>query len=175
MSRRYTPGASSGTPPPTPRERTEVTANTTISFTTREREVVQGLAEGRYVYEIAHLLRLKENTVKHYITVASRTLGVRGRTVVVDRAYELGLIRQPDREQGTLDLMPRHLEVLPLLAQSLTRVQIGLLTGRSKEQVTRDINGLMAELGARTRPHVVTLARMYGLPTAAHAPSAART
>lgn len=135
----------------------------TVSFTRRERQVVQGLADGLTDHEIASRLRLSLATVRRYMTTAKRKVGVTERVALVDRSYGLGLIRSPACEPDTVYLTPQHRELLSLVVKGLSKTQIAVDMRRPPSHVRRATLQLMKALGARTRTHVVTRARQYGL------------
>ncbi len=66
------------------------------ALTEREREVLQSLADGRTVEEIAAALHLSQHTVRNHIRRAMNDLGVRRRLDAVISASRLGLIELPE-------------------------------------------------------------------------------
>jgi DNA-binding NarL/FixJ family response regulator len=67
----------------------------TGTLTAREREVLQGIADGRTVGEIAATLHLSQHTVRNHIRRAMGTLGVHRRLDAVVAASQAGLIELP--------------------------------------------------------------------------------
>ena len=63
------------------------------SLTAREREVLQSMAAGRSIHEIAEALSIGDETVKTHVTNVLGKLQVRDRVHAVIRAYELGVVR----------------------------------------------------------------------------------
>lgn len=61
-------------------------------LTTREQEVLDGLAEGRTVQQIAGQLSLAPKTVENHKTKLFATLGVSNQAEAVDRGHALGLL-----------------------------------------------------------------------------------
>ncbi|HKX27412.1 MAG TPA: response regulator transcription factor [Blastocatellia bacterium] len=61
-------------------------------LTTREREVLTLLAQGKSNKEIAAALEIAENTVRWFLTIIYSKLGVRDRTQAVTTALRLGLV-----------------------------------------------------------------------------------
>jgi DNA-binding NarL/FixJ family response regulator len=62
------------------------------SLTRREREVLQGIADGRSVAELAADLHLSQHTVRNHIRRAMSSLGVRRRLDAVMAAARAGVI-----------------------------------------------------------------------------------
>lgn len=62
------------------------------SLTSREKEVLQRMAEGLANKQIALLLSISEHTVKFHLSSLYTKLGVSSRTEAVKRGIELGLI-----------------------------------------------------------------------------------
>ncbi|MEU1149348.1 response regulator transcription factor [Streptomyces sp. NPDC005863] len=135
----------------------------TVSFTHRERQVVQELAEGKTDREIACRLERSPNTVRHYIGTAKKKVGAGGQVSLVSRSYDLGLLQPPARESGTVDLPPEQQRLIRLLALNTRKRVMATETRMSLGQVTLHLRQLKETLNARTRPHVVTRARQYGL------------
>lgn len=61
-------------------------------LTSREKEVLQHMAEGLANKQIALLLTISEHTVKFHLSSLYAKLGVSSRTEAVKRGIELGLI-----------------------------------------------------------------------------------
>ncbi|MER5301333.1 LuxR C-terminal-related transcriptional regulator [Streptomyces lasiicapitis] len=150
-----------------------MTVNTaTVSFTSREKDVVQGLAEGLTDHAIARRLNRKPSTVRHYIATAMKKVGANRQAALVNYAYDLGLIRPPVREDSTAYVSPQQRELIPLIVRGLTLDQIAAETHTTSARARRDVRRLMKALDAETRAHVVTRARQYGLLKAARPPRA---
>ncbi|MFH8991464.1 LuxR C-terminal-related transcriptional regulator [Streptomyces sp. NPDC017940] len=145
----------------------------TVSFTSRERQVVQGLAEGLTDRVIARRLNRKPGTVRHHISTAKKKVGAKGQAALVDCSYDLGLIRLPALEHGTVHLPPEQRNLITLLTRSLTNGEIAAEIHRSPAQVGVYVRRLMWVLDAQSRAHVVTRARQHGLRQAARPPSSA--
>jgi two-component system, NarL family, nitrate/nitrite response regulator NarL len=67
-------------------------ATGTVALSDREREVLQALADGQDVPEIAGLLHLSQHTVRNHIRHAMQKLGVRRQLDAVVAATRLGYI-----------------------------------------------------------------------------------
>ncbi|MFD6435875.1 LuxR C-terminal-related transcriptional regulator [Streptomyces venezuelae] len=132
-------------------------------LTFREKQVIQGLAEGLTDRVIAKSLNRKPSTVRHYIGTAQKKVGATGRASLVNSVYDLGLLRLNVHEHRSADVPQQERELIPLLARSLTIRQMADETRRTPSQVARSIGQLMEILDARTRAHLMTRARQHGL------------
>ena len=65
-----------------------------VPLTRREREILQGVADGLSNAEIAAQLFLSAGTVKWHLNNVYAKLGVHKRTAAVARARRLGLLRE---------------------------------------------------------------------------------
>ena len=79
--------------PPVPFE-INARAQETLGVSEREREVLELLATGRSNKEIARTLAVSPNTVKTHVARLFEKLEVKRRTQAIQRARELGIIRQ---------------------------------------------------------------------------------
>ncbi len=140
-----------------------MSAGMTVSFTRREKQVVQCLAEGLTDHEIARRLDLKTGTVRHHITTASRKTGAKGQTQLVACSYTLGLLLLPAPESHTVYVPPQLRELIPLIVQGMSKMQIAVQTNTAPSHIRRGTQRLMQLLHARTRPRLVTRARQHGL------------
>ncbi len=71
-----------------------------VPLTPREREVVQLIAEGKKLSEIARLLSRSPATVRAHKASAMRKLGVHSTAELVRAALDLGLVRVPEVPSG---------------------------------------------------------------------------
>jgi len=74
--------------------------NRRLPLTPREREVVQLIAEGRKLSEIARLLSRSPATVRAHKASAMRKLAVHSTAELVRAALDLGLVRVPEVPSG---------------------------------------------------------------------------
>jgi ATP/maltotriose-dependent transcriptional regulator MalT len=72
---------------------TEPPASLIESLTTREREVLELVADGLSNREIARTLEISEHTVKFHLAAIFGKLGVSSRTEAVRRGLQLGLVQ----------------------------------------------------------------------------------
>jgi len=79
--------------PPRPFE-INTRAQETLGVSEREREVLELLAAGRSNKEIARTLDVSPNTIKTHVARLFEKLEVKRRTQAIQRARELGIIRQ---------------------------------------------------------------------------------
>lgn len=63
-----------------------------ITLTPRERDCLQGLADGLSAKEMAHVLRISPRTVEHHIARAQAKMQAKTGAQAVARAVALGLI-----------------------------------------------------------------------------------
>ncbi|WP_019061474.1 response regulator transcription factor [Streptomyces prunicolor] len=142
-----------------------MTTATKIHLTDREEQVVQCLAEGLRPRQIALQLTIREGTVHSYVALAKRKLGASGTAAAVEAAYAARVLLPPESEVGKVDLPVEQRELIPLIARSMTGVQMAAHVKRPLKDVRSDVLALLKALGAGTRAHVPTRARQLGLAT----------
>ena len=108
-------------------------------LTPREVEVLQLIAKGDSNKQIARELKIRDGTVKNYITNILRKLNVFPRTEAVREGVKRGLIKIPDEaeveteaETGLAFLTGRELEVLAWIAHGLSSKQIAKETTHNR-------------------------------------------
>ncbi|MFC7928759.1 LuxR C-terminal-related transcriptional regulator [Streptomyces cinereoruber] len=137
-----------------------------VALAPRERQVLEGLADGRTLPEVANSLRLRDGTATGYLKLAKRRLGASENPAALAHAYANGSITRPEqRDPEDLFLPVEQRELIPLIAQGLRATQIAARTKRPVAVVRRDARELMAALGAKNPAHVVTQAWAYQLLT----------
>ncbi|MEV0982131.1 LuxR C-terminal-related transcriptional regulator [Streptomyces sp. NPDC049915] len=144
------------------------TTITKVVLAPRERQILEGLANGSTLADVAQRLVIREGTAAGYLKVAKRKLHGMGETpAAVAVAYATRAIEEPEpRDPGGLDLPAEQRDLVPLIAQGMSGIQMAAELKRPVEIVRRDARALMAALGARNPTHVVTRAWQYRLLTA---------
>jgi DNA-binding NarL/FixJ family response regulator len=136
-----------------------------VRFTGREVQMVQGLAKGLIPRQIARELAIGVGTVRSYLTQATKKLGASGSAATVEAAYVARLLPPPGRKAGDIELSETQRQLVPLISQGMSRVQMAEQVDKPLQDVREDVRALMQALRAKTLAHVVTRARQHGLPT----------
>ncbi|MFB6533080.1 LuxR C-terminal-related transcriptional regulator [Streptomyces noursei] len=133
----------------------------------RERQVIEGLAEGDTVAAVARSLGLAESTAAGYLKLAKKKLrGTRDISAAVAVGYALRAIGQPvPLDPGAVCLLPEERELVPLIARGLGPAEMASEVRRPLNIVRRDGRRLLVGLGAKNRPHVVKRAWQVGILT----------
>lgn len=71
-------------------------------ITPRQTQILEAVADGLSNSAIASLLKLSESTVKGHINSIMRILEVDNRVQAINRAYALGVLREPARDRKSL-------------------------------------------------------------------------
>ncbi|MGW0844191.1 hypothetical protein ACWD26_29450 [Streptomyces sp. NPDC002787] len=134
----------------------------------REKQVVEGLADGSTLAEVALKLTIRDGTAAGYLKLAKRKLhGVSENSAALAVAYATGAIDEPEsRDPEGLNLPEEQRDLLPLIAQGMSAFQMASELKRPVEVVRRDARELMANLQARNPAHTITRAWQYRLLTA---------
>jgi LuxR family quorum-sensing system transcriptional regulator CciR len=77
---------------------------TKVQLSTRERECLRWIAEGKTSWDIGMILKISDNTVNFHIKNAMRKLGTTSRTVAVVKAIRLNVIELPGRPGSSLPI-----------------------------------------------------------------------
>ncbi|CAN7575962.1 LuxR C-terminal-related transcriptional regulator [Terrabacter sp. LjRoot27] len=132
------------------------------------RESVAAFERYGHVFEAARSrARLSEALRAAGDDAGSRTVAEQAREVAV-RLEAKPLLAELDAVRpggATVELTPRELEVLALLAQGLTNGQIGKQLYISTKTVSVHVSNLLAKLGASGRTEAAAIARRRGLVT----------
>ncbi|MGG2460155.1 LuxR C-terminal-related transcriptional regulator [Streptomyces sp. RGM 3693] len=133
----------------------------------REREVVEGLADGNTLSVVAHTLGITENTAGSYLKLAKKKLhGVRENAAAVAVGYATRAIGRPKLlVPDALCLLCEEAELVPLIARGLGPQEMAGKLQRPLNIVRRDGRGLFVSLGARNRPHAMKRAWQFQLLT----------
>lgn len=149
----------------------------------RERQVVEGLADGSTLAEVARNLMIRQGTASSYLKFAKRKLhGVSENTAALAVAYTTQAITRPDLlDSEMLDLPREQRALVPLIARGMTIAQMATELRRSPGThpvkpetngtpsvtiIRRNIGELTANLQARNRAHLITRAWQYQILTA---------
>lgn len=138
-----------------------------ISLAARERESLEGVAQGLDVPAVAALLGIAAGTVTSYLKSAKAKLGVRELPSALAVGYATATIPAPPLRDEMLDLPVEQRELIPLLAQGMKPVQIARKLNRNPKDVRQFAADLLVSLGARNYAHVVPLAWEHRLLAAA--------
>ncbi|WP_024756086.1 hypothetical protein [Streptomyces exfoliatus] len=138
-----------------------------IELAPREKQVLEGLADGSTLVVVAERLRLRDGTARGYLQLAKRKLyGVSENSAALTVAYATGAVLPPQyRDREELYLPRDQMGLIPLIAQGNRATEIAIETKRPLEVVRRDARDLMSALGAKNPAHLVTRAWAYGLLT----------
>ncbi|WP_412078843.1 response regulator transcription factor [Streptomyces xanthophaeus] len=138
-------------------------ASGSVSFSEREIQVAELLADGLATPEIGQRLHLSEHTVASYVKYAKAKLGVHTGAALVLGLYEHGLLAEPIPSPHPLDLDDDVRSVLPLLVQGVPGSQIALRLKRPVTRVRADMQTAFASVSTRNAAHAVRQLRRYGL------------
>ncbi|OIJ97763.1 hypothetical protein BIV25_13225 [Streptomyces sp. MUSC 14] len=139
-----------------------------VRLSPRERQVVEGLAKGLPLTEVAQALDIRDGTASAYLLNAKRRLhGVSENAAAVAVGYVTKAITLPTLlDPDTLTLPEEQRDLVPLIAMGMTVAQMAEELKRPQGLVSRDGRALTRGLGARNRAHIVTLAWQYRILTA---------
>lgn len=151
-------------------------------MTRRQAEIVQMLADGLTVKEMAEKTGTSVANIHHLIEAAKFSVAARTIHQMIAKAVGADLVEAPplpayappsrkgkprsvapkvSRRRGPLS--PRELEVVALAAQGLANPAIGVELGVSEETVKTTMKHASAKLGARGRTQLVAKAMQAGL------------
>ncbi|MFE4610859.1 DUF6415 family natural product biosynthesis protein [Streptomyces niveus] len=97
-----------------------------VTLAPREQQVVEGLADGSTLAEVAQNLKIRQGTASSYLKFAKRKLhGVSENTAALAVGYTTRAITPPDLlDPETLDLPHEQLDLVPLIARGMTIAQM---------------------------------------------------
>lgn len=144
---------------------TTSTAVPKIVLAPREKEILEGLAHGSPLSEVAQNLGIRPGTASSYLKHAKRKLhGVGENAAALAVAYATGTLEEPaPLDPSLLSLTRDQKELLPLIAQGKPATEMASILRRPVEVVRRDARELMLALRARNPAHIVTQAWAYRL------------
>lgn len=130
----------------------------------RQREVLDGIAQGLTPAEVATNLQIAEGTVKVYLQHIAGKLGTTERAAMVHAAYTCGELPAPGRVQwGQADLSLDQMAVLHRLAAGSTVVQVAKELRRPLHAVRRDAREALTALGAANAPQAIRRCWQLGI------------
>ncbi|MFI1201639.1 hypothetical protein ACH4VR_19670 [Streptomyces sp. NPDC020883] len=141
----------------------------------RERQVVEGLADGSTLASVALGLKIREGTAASYLKGAKRKLyGVSDNAAALAVAYATRAVTLPKLlDPETLYLPQEQRDLVPLIAQGMRAAQMATELKRAVTVIRRDGRELMANLGGspdcprvRNQVHVITRAWQFQVLTA---------
>ncbi|WP_327303007.1 helix-turn-helix transcriptional regulator [Streptomyces sp. NBC_01298] len=134
-----------------------------VSFTEREIQVADLLADGLTTPKVGQRLNLAPATVVTYTRHARAKLGVRTTPALIVGLYERQLLPEPPVSLHTLDLDADVLAVIPLLLHGVPGTDIAKRLKRPVRQVHADIQNLFGDVLALNAAHTVRRLRSHGL------------
>ncbi|MFE5847565.1 hypothetical protein ACFQ7N_38700 [Streptomyces niveus] len=154
-----------------------------VTLAPRERQVVEGLADGSTLDAVAQNLKIRKGTAAGYLKFAKRKLyGVSENAAALAVAYAAQAITRPELlEAEALDLPREQRALVPLIARGMTAAQMATELKKSSRRrpvgpvstgmpsvdiVRRNSRALMVSLEARNPAHVITRAWQYQILTA---------
>ncbi|GHF33437.1 hypothetical protein GCM10010218_13170 [Streptomyces mashuensis] len=129
----------------------------------RERQILQGLATGNALSQVALGLKIREGTAAGYLKLAKSKLhGVSETASAVAVGYALEAIdRPPLRDPKTLFLPREQQDLVPLIARGMAPAQMATELDRPVAVVRADGRNLLTSLQARNRSHLITRAWQF--------------
>jgi len=108
---------------------------------------------------IGYLLK----NVSHQELAAAIRQAARGQSVLSPEATQ-ALVEATVRKSPLIEaLTPREMQVLALMAEGLTNLQIGQQLGITESTIKSHVSTIIAELGVASRTEAVALALRHGL------------
>lgn len=134
-----------------------------VSFTEREIQVADLLADGLTTPEIGRRLYLAPTTVVAYAKHARAELGVRTAPALILGLYERRLLPEPPTSLHLLDLDADVRAIIPLLLHGIPGSHIAKRLNRPVRRVREDRQTLFADVLALNAAHAVRRLRSYSL------------
>ncbi|MET7716308.1 hypothetical protein [Streptomyces sp. NPDC005407] len=134
----------------------------------RERQVVEGLANGSTLAAVALDLKIREGTAAGYLKLAKHKLyGVSESAAALAVGYATDSITCPELlDPEGLFLPCEQRDLVPLVARGLASAQMATELDRPVVDIRSDGRELMEILRAENRAHLVTRAWQYQILTA---------
>ncbi|MFF5567692.1 hypothetical protein ACFY7Z_20415 [Streptomyces sp. NPDC012623] len=132
----------------------------TVLLAPRERQVLEGLSVGSTLAEVALNLKIREGTAAGYLKMAKNKLhGVSETPAAVAVGYATrALTHPPLLDPETLYLPREQRDLIPLIARGMGPAQMATELNQPVTAVRADGRGLLTNLGARNRTHLITRA-----------------
>ena len=138
-----------------------------IILAPRERQVLEGLADGSTLVAVALSLKIRESTATGYLKLARRKLyGVSENAAALAVGYATQAITRPEMlDPEALDVPREQREIVPLIARGMAAAQMATELKRPVDIVRRDGRDLLQNLKAQNRAHAITRAWQYQILT----------
>ncbi|KPI06241.1 regulatory protein LuxR [Actinobacteria bacterium OK074] len=139
-----------------------------IVLAPREKHVLEGLADGGTLAEVALGLGIRPGTASDYLRTAKRKLrGADEDATALAIAYATLALDPPEPlELGELYIPRQQRDLVPLAVAGMRAADMAVELRRPVDVVRRDVRGLTANLRARSPAHLVKRAWQYRLVTA---------
>lgn len=139
-----------------------------INLARRERQVLEGLADGRTLARVASDLTVKTGTATGYLRHARTKLyGASETEAALAIAYATEAITLPEPlDPEGLDLSAEQRDLVPLIARGMSVTEMGTELKRPLDQIRSDSQQLLRNLDAKNRVHAVTRLWQYRMLTA---------
>ncbi|AKN68739.1 hypothetical protein QR97_02010 [Streptomyces sp. PBH53] len=134
----------------------------------RERQVLQGLATGNTLAQVALDLKIREGTANGYLKLAKNKLsGVSDTAAAVAAGYATEAIEPPPFLDPEALFLPREQrDLVPLIARGMAAAQMATELDRPVADIRADGRDLLLTLQARNRAHLITRAWQFRILTA---------
>ncbi|MER7986471.1 LuxR C-terminal-related transcriptional regulator [Streptomyces noursei] len=128
-----------------------------VTLAPRERQVLEGLADGSTLAAVALRLSIREGTASGYLKFAKRKLyGVSENAAALAVGYTTEAIsRPPLLDPETLFLPDNQRDIVPLLALGMTAAHMAAELKQPVHIIRRDGRDILTNLRARNRVHAV--------------------
>ncbi|AKA09006.1 hypothetical protein SAZ_33140 [Streptomyces noursei ZPM] len=128
-----------------------------VTLAPRERQALEGLADGSMLAAVALRLSIREGTASGYLKGAKRKLyGVRESAAALAVGYTTKAISRPSLlDPETLLLPDNQQDIVPLLARGMTASCMAAELKRPVDIIRRDNRDLLTNLRAKNRVHAV--------------------
>ncbi|MFF1417974.1 hypothetical protein [Streptomyces sp. NPDC058280] len=139
----------------------------TVVLAPRERQVLEGLSAGSTLAVVALDLKIREGTAAGYLKLAKNKLhGVSETPAAVAVGYATRAITHPPLlDPETLYLPREQRDLVPLIARGMGPAEMATELDRPVTDIRSDGRGLLTNLGARNRTHLITRAWQFQILT----------